>query len=125
VSSYNLLAPEGHFPAPEIQHGIHGGSVETAVMLHLRPDLVKMDKAENFVPASVAMEKDYKHLRPEGGIGFGWQAQDIHPSGAVGNALDADAARGKQLVENGARGLVELLEEIDRYPLENLKQRPA
>lgn len=123
VSSYNLLAPEGHFPEQEINHGIHGGSIETAVMLHLRPDLVKMDKAENFVPASIAMEKDYKHLRPEGGIGFGWQAQDIHPSGAVGNALDADAERGKLLVENGAQGFVELLEEIDRYPLENIKQR--
>lgn len=124
VSSYSLQAPDGLFPDQEINHGIHGGSVETAMMLHLRPDLVRMEKAENFVPSSIAMEKDYKHLRPEGGIGFGWQAQDIHPSGAVGNALDADAARGKQLVENAANGLVELLQEIDRYPLENIKQRP-
>lgn len=124
VSSYNLLAPEGLFPDQEIKHGIHGGSVETAIMRHLRPDLVRMEKAENFVPSSVAMEENYRHLRPEGGIGFGWQAQDIHPSGAVGNALDADAERGRQLVENAAKGFVELLQEIDRYPLANIKQRP-
>lgn len=123
ASSYALADPAGHFPEQEIAHGIHGGSIETSMMLHLRPDLVKMDKADNFVPASVAMEKDYTYLRPEGGIGFGWQAQDIHPSGAVGNALDADAERGKLLVDSAAKGLANLLAEIDRYPLTNIKDR--
>lgn len=123
ASSYALAVPDGHFPEQEIALGIHGGSIETSMMLHLRPDLVKMDKADNFVPASVAMEKDYTYLRPEGGIGFGWQAQDIHPSGAVGNALDADAERGKLLVESAAQGFADLLGEIDRYPLDAIRSR--
>ncbi|MBO6785067.1 MAG: creatininase family protein [Alphaproteobacteria bacterium] len=125
ASSYSLAGPGGDFDEQEIRHGIHGGAIETSMMMHLRPDLVKTDKADNFVPASVAMEAEYDHLRPEGGIGFGWQAQDIHPSGAVGNARDADAERGKRLVENAATGLVALLEEVDRYPLENVRARPS
>jgi creatinine amidohydrolase len=111
------------FPKTEITHGIHGGAIETSMMLHLRPDLVTMDLAEDFEPISVEMEQSYKLLRPEGGIGFGWQAQDIHPSGAVGNATDADAARGETLVETAAQGFVELLQEVARYPLSNIKSR--
>ena len=36
------------FPEDEIRYGIHGGSVETSLMLHLRPDLVDMSKAQDF-----------------------------------------------------------------------------
>ena len=34
------------------------------------------------------MEREWVHLQPEGGIGFGWQTQDLNPEGACGNALD-------------------------------------
>ena len=95
ASSYSLAEPDGHFSEQEIRHGIHGGGIETSMMLHLRPDLVKMDRADNFVPASVAMEAEYDHLRPEGGIGFGWQAQDIHPS-ARGGKCDGRRCRTRQ-----------------------------
>jgi creatinine amidohydrolase len=123
ASTYALADPTGMFPETEITHGIHGGAIETSMMLHLRPDLVTMDLAEDFEPISVEMEQSYKLLRPEGGIGFGWQAQDIHPSGAVGNATNADAARGETLVETAAQGFVELLQEVARYPLANIKSR--
>ena len=40
--------PEG-LPGPEeALYGIHGGDIETSIMLHLRPDLVRMDKAIDF-----------------------------------------------------------------------------
>ena len=93
------------------------------MMLHLRPDLVQMDQAKNFVPASIAMEAEYDYLRPEGRVGFGWQTQDINEDGACGNALDADAARGQALVDHAAAAFVDLLQEIARYPLANLKRR--
>jgi len=47
------------------------------------------------------------------------------PVGACGDATNADAARGRQLVEHAARALVTLLEEVDRYPLANLRAGPA
>jgi creatinine amidohydrolase len=123
VSTYSLGKPAGLFPDQELTHGIHGGSVETSMMLHLRPDLVRMDKAKNFVPASIAMESEYAYLRPEGRVGFGWQTQDINEDGACGDALDADAGRGEALVDHAAATFVDLLHEIARYPLTNLKRR--
>jgi creatinine amidohydrolase len=121
ASSYALGKPAGMFPDEELQHGIHGGTVETSIMLHLRRDLVKMDKAQNFVPLSVAMAREYEMLTPEGKVGFGWQTQDLNPHGACGDAAAADAARGAQLVDYYARRFVQLLREIDRFPLATLK----
>ncbi|MBP0573954.1 hypothetical protein J8J27_24970, partial [Mycobacterium tuberculosis] len=76
--------------------------------------------ADDFVPLSVALEQAGQVLVPEGGIGFGWQTQDIHPSGACGNAAAADAERGRIAVERGAAALVRLLEEVIAYPLDRL-----
>jgi creatinine amidohydrolase len=123
AGSHSFGTPAGAFSDDELQHGIHGGGVETSMMLALRPDLVQMDKADNFAPLSVALAKDYRYLTPEGRIGFGWQTQDLHPSGACGNARDADAERGARCVAHAARGLVDLLGEVHRYPLANIKRR--
>lgn len=117
ANSYALGKPEGLFPEDELVHGIHGGTIETSIMLHLRPDLVKMDKAQDFVPLSVAMAREYEMLTPEGKVGFGWQTQDLNPHGACGNAAAADAARGAKVVDHYARRFVQLLREIDRFPL--------
>ncbi len=119
--SYALGKPPGLFPDEELTHGIHGGTVETSIMLHLRRDLVNMDKAQNFVPLSVPMAREYEMLTPEGKVGFGWQTQDLNPHGACGNAAAADPARGAQLVDHYARRFVQLLREIDRFPLSTLK----
>ncbi|HEX9463141.1 MAG TPA: creatininase family protein [Alphaproteobacteria bacterium] len=119
--SYALGKPPGMFPDDELKHGIHGGTVETSIMLHLRRELVKMDKARDFVPLSVKMESEYEMLTPEGKVGFGWQTQDLNPDGACGNAAAADAARGAKLVDHYAQRLVQLLREIDRFPLATLK----
>ena len=114
------------FSEAELCHGIHGGTAETAAMLYLRPDLVREAERRDFVPASVAMEQEYRYLRPEGGgVGFGWQTQDLHPAGACGNAADADAERGRRYVESAADGLIRLLEEVARYPLSRLATGPA
>jgi len=42
-------APDGLFPAEEIAHGIHAGDVETSLMLSFRPDLVRIEKSDDFV----------------------------------------------------------------------------
>ncbi|MDB5775491.1 MAG: Creatininase [Herbaspirillum sp.] len=122
VNTYSFGVPPDSFSADEQLHGIHAGAIETSMMLALRPDLVRMDKADHFVSASVALQKEYRYLSPEGGIGFGWQIQDLHPSGACGNALDADAARGDAVIGQAASGLLALLQEVHRYPLHQIKE---
>ena len=64
-------------------------------MLHFRPDLVRPEKVANFVPSSVRMENEFKFLRPTGLHAHGWIAQDIHPSGAAGDASLGTAEKGK------------------------------
>lgn len=117
--------PDGLFSAEEQKHGIHGGEIETSLMLTARPDAVQMDKAENFTPATVAMEKEFRWLNASRPAGFGWMTQDLHPSGAVGNAKAATAAKGRAALDHGAKAFVELLQEIDRFDLANLRKGPA
>jgi creatinine amidohydrolase len=124
ASTYALGRPPGLFPAAELKHGIHGGSVETSIMMHLHPDLVRRDKLANFRPRSLDMEGDYEILTPEGSIGFGWETQDLSLPGACGDATDADAERGRLLVEHAANRFVKLLEEVHRYPLAALRAGP-
>ncbi|MCX4199198.1 creatininase family protein, partial [Methylobacterium organophilum] len=55
--------PDGLFPADEIAHGIHAGGIETALMLALRPDLVRTDRVADFLPRTLSMIRDFTHLR--------------------------------------------------------------
>jgi creatinine amidohydrolase len=112
------------FDAAEIKHGIHGGQIETSMMLHLYPELVNMERAEDFAPVTVAIEREAE-LLGRGAAYFGWQAQDFHPAGVSGNAAAATAKLGEELVERAAIGLVRLIEEISNYPLSRLATRTA
>lgn len=115
-----LIDMDALFPPAENRHGIHGGQSETSVMLHLHPDLVAMELAEDFVPLSVEIERESDMLSPEGGARFGWQAQDLHPKGACGDATRATAELGRMAVERSAVHLVKLIEQIGRYPLSRI-----
>ncbi len=111
------------FAADELRFGIHGGEVETSLMLHLRPDLVNMELAGDFVGLMHTMGGEYRWLTPEGRIGFGWQSQDLHPSGASGNASAATAEKGRALAERAVANMIELLAEVSRYPLDRIVDR--
>ncbi|WP_142850237.1 creatininase family protein [Telmatospirillum sp. J64-1] len=115
--------PPDLFTKEELKHGIHGGAVETSLMLHLRPDLVKMEEALNFVSLSEEMEGEYRFLTPEGRVGFGWQTQDLNPHGACGDATAASAEKGALVADHAAARFVELVEEVARFPLECLKTK--
>lgn len=114
---FGLGLPEGLFSAEECQHGIHGGEIETSLMLHLRPDLVDMTRAGNFVSLSQEMIGTFDLLSVEGAIGIGWQAQDLNSCGVCGNAAAADAGRGAEVAQYLVRRCVDLIGEVARFPL--------
>jgi creatinine amidohydrolase len=116
--------PDGAYTAAERRHGIHAGDIETSILRAARPDIVRMDKAENFVPTSIGMEQEFRWLNTYRPIGFGWMTQDLHPSGAVGDASRATADKGAASLDHGARGFIELLREVDRFDLARLKPGP-
>ena len=119
-----LSAPEGFFSAPELQHGIHGGAVETSIMLARYRQHVRLEAIADFRPAGIAMEKDYRWLSAHRPAPFAWQAQDLHPSGAVGDATQASAEKGERLLDHGARAFCELLADVDRFDLQTLSNVP-
>jgi len=115
--------PQALFTAEERHRGIHGGAIETSLMLAARPDAVRMERAQIAVPASVDMEREFKWLHTYRPAGFGWMTQDLHPSGAVGDATAASAEKGEAALAFGARAFVELLGEIDRFDPARLRER--
>jgi creatinine amidohydrolase len=103
----------------ERRHGIHGGDAETSLILHFKPHLVDMAKADNFVSIAARDEQQFRYLRPTGAFGhvYAWIASDINPSGAVGDAASATAEKGRVIAEANAAGMLEVLAEVLAMPL--------
>jgi len=116
--------PDGAFGADERRHGIHGGDIETSLILAHKRETVRMDKAAPAVPVTVEMEREFKWLGAFRPAGFGWMTQDLHASGAVGDASQATAQKGEAALAHGAKSFVELLREVDRFDLVRLKAGP-
>ena len=116
--------PEGLFSAAELTHGIHGGDIETSIMLAAYPELVRRDRIADFRPATYAMERDYAHLRADFPAGFGWMTQDLHASGAVGDATPATAEKGEAALDHGARAFLALLRDVEKFGLNALAPGP-
>lgn len=112
--------PEGLFTDEERAVGIHAGDIETSLMLHFRPDLVRMDLAENFVPATVDIAREFEILRPTGYTPFAWLTEDLHPKGALGDATRATAEKGAATAEYQAGRFIALLRDMTRFRLERL-----
>ena len=117
-------APDGLFPTEEVRHGVHGGAVETSIMLARYKQQVRGDAIADFRPAGIAMEKDYRWLSAHRPAPFAWQAQDLHLSGAAGDATLASAGKGEILIDHGARAFCELLADVDRFDAETLAPGP-
>jgi len=112
------------FPADEVRHGIHGGAVETSIMLARYPDQVRKDAIADFPASSIAMEKQYRWLSTQRPAPFAWQAQDLNASGAIGNATMAVAEKGELLIDRGATAFCELLIEVDNFDVNRLAKGP-
>lgn len=116
--------PENVFDPQERRYGVHAGDVETSMIRAARDDLVHMDRAENFVPATIRMANEFRYLSAFRPAGFGWMTQDLHPSGALGNTTLATAEKGEAHYQHGAQRFIELLREVDRFDLERLGPGP-
>ena len=119
VSWFNLPlgdAVEQMFTAHEHRFGIHAGQIETAMMLALKPERVRMNLAENFASASEQRAQQFEILGNGKSAKLGWQIQDYNPSGAVGNAQAATAEQGHAVLKAAGLALAKLLAEIDQTP---------
>jgi creatinine amidohydrolase len=104
----------GSANADELGMGIHGGTDETSLMLHLRPQRVDMSVATRNVPEWMARNS---HVRFGGRVGFGWLSNDFGPEGHIGDPTAATAERGKELFEGSVRAFGEAMAEVAAFEL--------
>lgn len=115
--SFSFGVPPGLFEVDELAHGLHGGAVETSLMLHLRPDLVRLEALADFPSRGAAMAARGGLLGAEKPVGIGWMTQDLNPAGACGNAAAASVEHGRLLLDHLAGRLVQLLSEVEAQAL--------
>ena len=117
-------APAGMFSEDELRHGIHGGAVETSIMLARYPQAVRKEAIADFPSTAAAMERQFRWLSTQRPAPFAWQAQDLNPLGAVGDARLASVEKGERLLDHGARAFCELLQDVDNFDVSRLAAGP-
>lgn len=123
--SFRLPRPSGiDLPEVEWEHGLHGGAVETAMMLHLSPKSVRRDHLESFTSLGEELGELLTLVRPEGAASFSWLAHDLNRHGVTGNARLATAEMGRLLVEGYGTSLAAVFEDARAFPLERLRAAP-
>ncbi len=109
--------PAGLYSEIEDRFGIHGGDFETSVMLHFRPDLVDMTKAQDFPSRVQQAEREFELLKHTGTHALAWIASDLNEHGVVGEASRATAEKGGLTAEHQADGFITLLKDIRKAKL--------
>lgn len=97
--------PEGLYSGFELAHGLHGGDVETSLMLHFAPHAVTMDRARRF-------EMTPTPIPPTGPVSHGWIASDLNPEGVVGDAHLASAEKGAATAAHQVAGFIAMLRDL-------------
>jgi creatinine amidohydrolase len=108
-----LGLPEGLYSAQETAFGIHGGDVETSLLLHLRPDTVDMSQARDFRSTA-----ETAPIPPIGPLAYGWIASDLNPEGVVGEAHKATAEKGRITAEKLVSDVLGLLRQVAGHGLD-------
>ncbi len=112
--------PDGLFASDELRFGIHGGDVETSLMLAFRPGTVDMSRAADFRSTA-----ETGAIPPVGPLSYGWIATDLNPEGVVGDASRATAAKGHAVAAHQVAGFIDLLGRVKTMPLAGLDPVPG
>ena len=107
--------PEGLYSPQETTFGIHGGDVETSLLLAFRPETVDMTAAQDFRSSA-----ETSAISPIGGISAAWIASDLNPAGVVGEAHLATAEKGHATAEKMVADVIGLLRKVANQSLEGI-----
>lgn len=92
--------------------GIHGGTDETSVMLHLAPHLCDMSLAERRIPEGMIGNR---YVKFGGSVSFGWLSNDFFPDGYIGDPTTATPELGQRLFDGSVTAFGEALREIKTF----------
>lgn len=116
---FRFPRPDGILPADELRNGIHGGALETAMMLALQPDTVR--------PRAIRQGNagGGHTLGATARAPFAWLAGDLDTTGVVGDPSLASAEQGRRFVDHFADALAELIVETAAFDSARLGSTPA
>jgi creatinine amidohydrolase len=115
---YRLGVPEGVVSSPDEEAlGIHGGELETSLVLALEPEAVHMDRAEPGDDRVRKLYGDLEHLSLEGALPTAWLTRDLSENGVIGDPTQASAERGERALAHLADGLSRVFAEICEFEL--------
>ncbi len=97
-------------PVKEQRFGIHGGTVETALILAAHPELVHMDKATPHYPEFPSNKVHLTSL-PQ----VAWLTRDWSPVGHFGDPTVATAEDGERWLDHAGKTLADLITEIAHF----------
>jgi creatinine amidohydrolase len=115
VNTFSLPMPaevKQLFGPDEERFGVHGGDVETSMMLALHPHKVDMAQAQNFHSSSQDRARQHVILGNGGSAKLAWAAQDLNLLGAAGNAAAATVEKGQAVLQASGQALAQLLQEL-------------
>ncbi|MSQ86682.1 MAG: creatininase family protein [Alphaproteobacteria bacterium] len=99
--------PDGFTAPGSVMADVHGGWVETSILLHVNPQLVSKELPPPAPPATPTPS-----LFPNGNIQWGWKTSDLAQGGYIGWPDLATAAIGRALTAHAAERLVQTLCEL-------------
>ena len=106
--------PQSVTPPASVAGDVHGGWIETSVLMHLAPQLVVKDKR-----AARAASTPAPGLFPNGPIAWGWKLDDLaggKDGGWIGRPDLATAELGAALTDHAAESLLALLRDLAAAP---------
>ncbi len=104
----------------ETHNDAHAGEIETSTSLANRPGMVRLDRAESFVPRFSSHYLDFSSHKS-----VGWYAytERISKSGVLGDPSKASREKGVQMWAVMVKNLVELVEDLKWLSLDEIHQR--
>ena len=106
----------------DVPNDVHAGDIETSTTLAVRPELVRMDRAEKFVPR---FSSKYLDFTARGGVAWYAETARITPSGVFGDPTRATREKGERMWEIMVERLVGLVTSIQGLPLDEIhRTRP-
>lgn len=94
--------------------GVHGGFIETSLMLHLEPESVDTTALWRNMPEALAGNR---HVGFGGPVTFGWTSDDFGHDGHIGDPTGASAGVGAEAFEAAVESLAEALAEVADFPV--------
>jgi creatinine amidohydrolase/Fe(II)-dependent formamide hydrolase-like protein len=113
VTLSRLRLPESvHNPGPG---DLHGGFLETSLMLAMAPHLVHMDRASADGAAAISRFRAMRQLSLEGAIPTAWLADDLSASGVIGDPTNADGSVGALIMEHWSTQLAQVIRDVSEF----------